>query len=187
MISDTGNPEISTPGSETSGQEDDMSLRAFGNRLSIVLSCFGSRREASNIAGVSIDQLNAYVKGRNAAPFLVIARLAIRAQISLDWLATGQGAMRPGDIRVDEEEALHRSSFIYDEELLIEIIQSGEEFFERKSPMHPDSTAKARVFATLYRHACRRRLIGGGGNVRRLRGMAEIDLQMVEELLGILK
>lgn len=47
------------------------------------------------MAGVSPDQLARYVKGQNAAPFEVLARLAGAKGVSLDWLATGRGPMRP--------------------------------------------------------------------------------------------
>ena len=95
MVYDKVNPEISTPGAEEPGIRDQMSMTELGDRLLLVLDCFPNRRTASTIAGISVDQLHAYVKGRNAPPFIVVARLAMAARVSLDWLASGQGAMRP--------------------------------------------------------------------------------------------
>ena len=164
-----------------------MSLQALGNRLLIVLNCFENRKEASSIAGISIDQLNAYTKGKNAPPFLVIARLAVEARVSLDWLATGRGDMRPGDLPLGNADRLPQDEIVYDEELLIEIIQTGEEFIRRGRFRFRNPAAKARMIATLYRHACRRRRIGVEGDTRRLRGLAEIDLQAIEELMRLLK
>ncbi len=65
-----------------------------------VLSRFPTRSAASEVAGVNPDQLAKYVDGRAKPPFEVIFRLTSAKGISLDWLATGNGA--PGDADLDD-------------------------------------------------------------------------------------
>lgn len=60
MVSDSVNPEISTPGAERSEWQEQMSLKELGNRLLLVLDHFPNRRAASDAAGISVDQFNAY-------------------------------------------------------------------------------------------------------------------------------
>ncbi|SBV90485.1 putative Phage repressor [uncultured Alphaproteobacteria bacterium] len=50
------------------------------------------------MAGVSPDQLARYIKGQSSPPFEVLAKLAIAKGVSLDWVATGTGAMRHDDL-----------------------------------------------------------------------------------------
>lgn len=64
-----------------------------GCRLGTVISLYPTKKAAADMAGISPDQLTRYVKGQNAAPFEVLARLAGAKGVSLDWLATGEGTM----------------------------------------------------------------------------------------------
>lgn len=67
-----------------------------GSRLAEVLSLYPDRKSAASVAGKSVDQLMAYVKGSNAAPFEVIVRLALDKGVNLNWIATGQGEREGG-------------------------------------------------------------------------------------------
>lgn len=64
-------------------------------RVALLVGLFPTRRAAAAAAGVSTDQVGRYVAGQNAAPFPVMARMAAAQGVSLDWLATGTGEMRP--------------------------------------------------------------------------------------------
>jgi hypothetical protein len=64
-----------------------------GCRLDAIISLYPTKKYAADTAGISPDQLTRYVKGQSAPPFEVLARLASRKGVSLDWLATGQGPM----------------------------------------------------------------------------------------------
>lgn len=187
MVSDSVNPEISTPGAADPEWQDQMSLKELGSRLQLVLDHFPNRRSASSVAGISVDQLNAYVKGRNSPPFLVVARLALAAGVRLDWLATGEGSMHPKARQDGQVAPVPTSDLFYDEDLLIEIIESGEIFVKQNNLKVRDPRIKARLIATLYRHACRRRLLATGAEARQLRRIAESDLEAIEELLRILE
>jgi phage repressor protein C with HTH and peptisase S24 domain len=73
----------------------DRSFRStFGERLKIVADLFDTRITAAETAGVVPEQLAKYIKGRVKPPFEVVQRLAAAKNISLDWLASGDGAMR---------------------------------------------------------------------------------------------
>lgn len=65
----------------------------FVDRLRIVMDRLGTRREAAAIAGVSLDAVIRYLRGENQPGFMVISRLSDAANISMHWLATGNGAM----------------------------------------------------------------------------------------------
>jgi hypothetical protein len=62
-------------------------------RITTLLDLYPTRRAAAMTAGVSTDQITRYSQGRSSPPFEVLARLALRQGVSLDWLATGTGAM----------------------------------------------------------------------------------------------
>lgn len=71
---------------------DELPDPAFRQRLGTVVRSFHSRRQAAEAAGVSVDALTRYLKGNNQPPFAAIVRLAKEANVSLDWLAGGEGA-----------------------------------------------------------------------------------------------
>ncbi len=65
----------------------------FHDRLRIVADALGTRREAAEIGGVSLDAIIRYLRGENQPGFLIISRLCEAAGISMHWLATGRGDM----------------------------------------------------------------------------------------------
>ncbi|MEX1206417.1 MAG: hypothetical protein WEB85_14330 [Dongiaceae bacterium] len=67
---------------------------ALGKRIAAVADLLGTRRHAAAVAGVSADQLGRYIAGRNQPGFAPIARVAAAAGVRLDWLWSGEGAMR---------------------------------------------------------------------------------------------
>lgn len=79
---------------------------SFGERLAALLDRFGSRGAASTVARVNPDQLAKYVKGDAKPPFEVVARLAEPHNVSLDWLATGQGQPERDAPPIDDDFAL---------------------------------------------------------------------------------
>ena len=65
-----------------------------------LLKAVGGLLAASRITGVSDEQIGKWRDGRSKAPFLAAAALCQAANISLEWLATGEGPMmRYGDSR----------------------------------------------------------------------------------------
>lgn len=74
----------------------------FAVRLASLLELYDSRVDASGVAEVTPEQLGRYVTGARGeggtakVPFGVISRLARAKGISLDWLATGEGAREIG-------------------------------------------------------------------------------------------
>ena len=65
----------------------------IGRRISAVADALGTRRNAANVAGVSVDSLQRYIRDDNMPPFDVAARLCMTAGVRMDWLATEQGPM----------------------------------------------------------------------------------------------
>lgn len=62
-----------------------------GTRIREIQRQLGTVENAAKIAGVDSETLNRWMKGATKASFLSVARLALAANRSLDWLATGEG------------------------------------------------------------------------------------------------
>lgn len=69
------------------------SLADLGTRINAIVDLFKFKRDAAEVGGVSVEQLNRYGRGENVPPFDVLAKLAASKRINLNWLATGEGAM----------------------------------------------------------------------------------------------
>jgi transcriptional regulator with XRE-family HTH domain len=76
--------------------ENDAWSVGVGARISAAIDEIGSQALAAHAAGVSVSTLQRYVRGDVAAPFKALAGLAREAQVSLDWLATGEGRRKAG-------------------------------------------------------------------------------------------
>lgn len=63
----------------------------IGTRIGEAANALGDRKSAAGVMGVSVDQLQRYIREENQAPFLAIAKLAITSGYSMTWLATGLG------------------------------------------------------------------------------------------------
>jgi hypothetical protein len=64
-------------------------------RISALVALFDSRAEASRVAQLSTDQLLRYERGGSPS-FVPLARLCLAKDVSLKWLATGEGQMVAG-------------------------------------------------------------------------------------------
>ena len=73
---------------ETPGVEPGL-----GERIRQLLDLYPDRRAAAEVAGKSVDMLTSYMRGRVAPSFDALTRLAEAKGVSLDWLASGNGAM----------------------------------------------------------------------------------------------
>ncbi len=63
----------------------------LGERIRWLLDQFANRVEAAEVAGVTPEHLASYIAGRAKPPFELVARLAAAKNVSLDWLASGDG------------------------------------------------------------------------------------------------
>ena len=79
----------------------ELETHELGTRIDAISKCLGTRENAAYIAGLSVDQLVSYIKGRSKPGFLPLARLARATGFSLDWLATGKGMMLQVSDRTD--------------------------------------------------------------------------------------
>src|SRR5881296_2265137 len=73
------------------GREGPSSLAELGRRIEAVVDRFKTRKAAAEHAGITPEQLARYIRGENQAGFLTLARMAMAAGVSLEWLATGEG------------------------------------------------------------------------------------------------
>lgn len=65
------------------------------NRLAALINDFPSRADAAKVAGVVPDQLARYVRGAASPAFETVVKMAEARGVSLDWIATGKGRMKP--------------------------------------------------------------------------------------------
>ncbi|MEI6987032.1 MAG: helix-turn-helix domain-containing protein [Rhodospirillaceae bacterium] len=88
----------------------------LGARIASLVGLFGTKKAASAVAGVRVEQLTRYEKDENVPAFDVLARLAAPHGVDLNWLATGQGPMRvqqPAEIDqvYDDQRSRRRRGF----------------------------------------------------------------------------
>lgn len=79
--------ELGTIG--TSSELVPSSLAELGTRISAVADRIGTRKYAASTIGISTDQLQKWIRGKNEPGVLSMVRLAQAGGVSLDWLATG--------------------------------------------------------------------------------------------------
>jgi DNA-binding phage protein len=63
------------------------------DRLRTMIDRLGTRKEAADIAGVSLDAVIRYLRGENQPSFMAISRLCEASGISMHWLYNGEGPM----------------------------------------------------------------------------------------------
>jgi hypothetical protein len=98
MMSETSNLEVTNeddgdlPGSEAEPGSHERSLR-----LKAAVRAAGGNTRVAQRAGIPLGTLNSYLRGRDMKAGQLI-RLAEATGVSLEWLATGAGSMRAGEL-----------------------------------------------------------------------------------------
>lgn len=72
--------------------------KGFPERLKIVASRLGTRQQAADIGGITLDALIRQLRGDNQPGFHTISRLCQAAGVSMHWLATGEGSEELTDL-----------------------------------------------------------------------------------------
>lgn len=72
-------------------------------RLRIAVRAAGGNQAIADRAGMPVGTLNRYIAGRDMKASAMVA-LAEACGVSLDWLATGHGSMKPGAPEAEEAE-----------------------------------------------------------------------------------
>ncbi|MAP35668.1 MAG: hypothetical protein CME75_07845 [Halomonas sp.] len=85
---------------ESESEKKDASLvlnpeKGIGTRISEISEVLGGRKKAAKAAGVALSTFHRWLAGDSVPALDSIARLAKEAGVSLDWIATGEGAMLP--------------------------------------------------------------------------------------------
>ena len=68
-------------------------VKALAERIRTVADLYPTREAAAESEGVSYPHLNWYLTGRDKISLITALRLAELHGISMDWFATGDGAM----------------------------------------------------------------------------------------------
>jgi len=125
----------SPPDVETSRQLEE----SLGKRIEFIVDLYATRSEAAKVAGLSTLSLRRYISGEQSPSFDALARLACDRNVSLDWLAEGQGsAFRD-----------QRSSEILDKNRLLLALETVEEALSlTKKRLDPPN--KADLLLTVY-------------------------------------
>ena len=88
------------PGSESTKKDRNPAsilTSGMGERITTLSKMVSGKKELAAIAGLSESQLHRIVSGKSQAKIENIAAMASGARVSLEWLATGNGTMRPED------------------------------------------------------------------------------------------
>lgn len=114
----------------------ELGTAELGTRIDAISQRLGTRENAASIAGLSVDQLVGYIKGRNKPGFLPLARMALAAGVSLDWVATGEK-----EVRASPDAATP----CVDVEILRKAVEAVE-MMGRDAPVDRKAVAIARVY-----------------------------------------
>lgn len=68
-------------------------LQGIGRRIAAVVEAVGTRKFAAELMGVSTDALQRYIRDENKPTLEAVARLCLAANVSLEWVVTGNGEM----------------------------------------------------------------------------------------------
>ena len=64
----------------------------LGQRIATCVTLIGTKSDAASAAGITAEQLNKWIKGTVKVPVEALHMLALAADVSVVWLATGEGA-----------------------------------------------------------------------------------------------
>ncbi|MFK5985911.1 MAG: helix-turn-helix transcriptional regulator [Pseudomonadota bacterium] len=78
----------------------------FGSRVASVINLYDSKKQAADTAGLTTDSLARYRREVMKPSFEPMYKLCTPYNISLDWLATGEGSMYKSE--VNEPTPTHR-------------------------------------------------------------------------------
>jgi len=70
--------------------------KALGQRIGVAVGRFPQKKDAADVVGVSVEQLNKWVSGHVKVPADALQALAAAADLDFSWLVTGTG--RPGEM-----------------------------------------------------------------------------------------
>ena len=77
------------------------SKEKFGERVGIIADLVGGQAELSRRSGISTVSIGSYLKGESDPSRERLVAMASAANVSLFWLATGEGEMRPSEEESD--------------------------------------------------------------------------------------
>jgi len=122
-----------------------FSFEGIGTRIGAVADILGTRKDAADIGGVSPDTLQRYIRDSTEQSFKPIARMALSAGVSLEWIATGKGPMMVAD-KASQGAA---AAPALNKGLFVEIVTLVEEAVaNRATPISPEK--KGELVAYLY-------------------------------------
>lgn len=87
-------------------------IKDIGTRINEVSAILGGKKELAKVAGLSESQLHRIVSGESQPRLEPIAAMARAANVSLTWLATGEGPMRLGDETKEKSREMNEFALI---------------------------------------------------------------------------
>ncbi|WP_303908670.1 helix-turn-helix domain-containing protein [Thiohalomonas denitrificans] len=122
---------------------DPIRLEGIGSRIAAAADALGSRKNASAVARISSDTLRRWIAGEVSPSFDAIARLAVAAGVSLDWLATGIGP------KVADAEPTEHQLGRVDRQRLYDVVETIEEVLTDRG-LHLKPAKKAELILLVY-------------------------------------
>lgn len=143
-------------GKYTESEQDDTNRNGvpiikpgIGTRIGVVADLIGSRKSAAKAADVSVASLQRYIGEEVQAPFEAIARLALAAGASLEWLATGEGSMQAVPLNTQEVVTQYDAQSSAKVSILQEVVTGVEEYLEKKK-LQLSADKKGELISLLY-------------------------------------
>jgi len=126
----------------------------IGTRIKAAADKIGSRKKAAGAAGVSDDMLYKYIRETSTPSFAAMAGLCRESGYSLDWMATGEGAARAGEVSASPAAPSSLGRPDIDLDALEEVVSKIRRMFrERNINLKPE--AEARIVRLVYEYYLR--------------------------------
>ena len=138
--------ELGTPVPTSS----ELGTTELGTRIRDLQKQIGTVEYAAEVAGVNAETLNRWMKGTTKASFMGVARLALTAGKSLDWVATGEGPQEQQEM--DRPKVVGDPSMPYAFNVRLEWIRNAVEAVElmgKDAPADRKAVAVERAYMRL--------------------------------------
>lgn len=135
------------------GTHGPIPSEGIGRRIAAVVEAVGTRKYASELMGVSTDALQRYLRDENKPPFEAVARLCRAANVSLEWIAEGIGAMADNPWKTAPHKESQGGRF--DREILhqaVKLIRAIYDLVGAKYDVESDPDLLVETYAFLVEH-----------------------------------
>ena len=137
----------SAPRSRTVGPSSEEEVGQFGQRVRTVLGKTSVRSFARDV-GIDEKSLRQYMAGATDPSRRTVIAMAKAGGVTVQWLATGEGPMRKGELG-DASKTHKAEALLFDPELLVDVVSGVEEgLVDAGATMDPEK--KGQLLVAIY-------------------------------------